>query len=409
VTPIEDLSDYHWLISEQAAPWIDRAAGAGDQTTLSLVAALRRDLSATRAHLVVEQAALRQRGLRKFAAADRMFFTARALEQATDEGLAAYKAARFASASAVADLCCGIGGDLLSLAARGPATGVDRDPIMAILANANCQAVTGEADGRAKNAGLAGATDVVAADVESFDLSEFSAWHIDPDRRPGGRRTTRVELHEPGPEFIDRALAAVPQGAIKLAPAATLPPHWEPMAEQEWISRDGECRQLVCWFGELAQHPGARRATIVDDRGQCLRTIHGQQQDPPLARALAEYIYEPDAAILAAGLSGVLAAEHRLAAIAPGVAYFTSDALVTDPALACFRIEEVLPLDIRKLRQTLRARNIGRLEIKKRVVDVTPEKLRRDLRLSGSESATLLIAPLAGRPTAMLAQRVSMR
>jgi hypothetical protein len=213
-------------------------------------------------------------------------------------------------------------------------------------------------------------------------------------------------LHEPGPQFIDRSLAAVADAAVKLAPAATLPDHWPAVAELEWLSRDGECRQLVCWFGSLARHAGKRRATIVDAAGRALRTIVGAEQDPPLARGLAKYLYEPDASVLAAGLTGALAAGHNLAALAPGIAYLTSDTRVMDRALACFAIEETLPLDLRRLRQLLRERKIGRLEIKKRGVDVTPEQLRRELKLEGDESATLLIAPIAGRPTAMLAQRV---
>ena len=177
-----------------------------------------------------------------------MFFTPLGLEQATDEFVAAYKASRFPPAQAVADLCCGLGGDLLALAARGAATGVDRDPVTALLAEANAPA----------------SAPILVADATAVDLRGCSAWHIDPDRRPTGRRTTRVELHEPGPEVIDRLRAARPEGAVKLAPAATLPEAWPQEAELEWIGRATECRQLVCWFGALAGEPGRRRATIVD-------------------------------------------------------------------------------------------------------------------------------------------------
>jgi hypothetical protein len=141
VTEIEDIDDYRWLITPEAALWIERAMAAGAKSTLQLVATLRHELSASRAHLVVEQAELRARGARKFAAAARMFFTTRSLEQATDEGLAAYKSSRFPQGAAVADLCCGVGGDLLALARRAPTTGVDRDPVLGLLAEANCRVV----------------------------------------------------------------------------------------------------------------------------------------------------------------------------------------------------------------------------------------------------------------------------
>ena len=68
-----------------------------------------------------------------------MYFTPCGLEQATDEKVARYKAARFAGQGLIFDLCSGIGGDLLSLAGAGTVRGFDRDPISATLANANAR------------------------------------------------------------------------------------------------------------------------------------------------------------------------------------------------------------------------------------------------------------------------------
>jgi len=386
----DDKDGYRWLTSADAAPWLDRAAAA-TQSTLSLTAELRRDLSPMRRHLVIEQVDLRRRAQSKFMHAGQMFFTSRGLEQATDEFVAAYKARRFPPREPVADLCCGIGGDLLALAARRPVTGVDRDPVIAILAAANSRAVSAQ---------------LVVADVTPIDIRGFAVWHIDPDRRALGRRTTRVELYEPAPQVIDALRTMCPNGAAKLAPAATVPEAWSCEAEQEWISRDGECRQLVCWFGALAHEPGRRRATIVDHRSPEVRSIVGQAGDElPVAAALGQYLYEPDAAVLAAGLTATLAEEHSLSAITPGIAYLTADRTVVDLALASFRVREVFPFDIRKLRGALRERNIGRLEIKKRGVACQPETLRHELKLAGDAAATLILLPIAGRSMAILAER----
>jgi hypothetical protein len=252
------------------------------------------------------------------------------------------------------------------------------------------------------------AFEILTANAAGFAVRGFAAWHIDPDRRVHGRRTTRVELHEPGPEVIDRLRAERAEGAAKLAPAATLPDAWPPEAELEWISRDGECRQLVCWFGGLAQHAGRRRATILDRHTNAPRSvIGGASDDVPIADSLGAYLYEPDAAVLAAGLTATLAEEHNLAAITPAIAYLTGDRPIVDAALACFQIDEVLPFDLRQLRGALRQRQIGRLEIKKRGVACEPERLRRELKLAGDAAATLIVLPIRGRPTAILAQRAS--
>ncbi|MGD9721652.1 MAG: hypothetical protein AB7O59_05810 [Pirellulales bacterium] len=395
------LDDYRWLTGEGAAELLQSLA-ANARPTHELVNLLRRTLSPARAHLIAQQIELRRRARTKFAAAERMFFTSLGLEQASDEIVAAYKARRMAGQGDVQDLCCGIGGDLLALAARGRAVGVERDPAVAVLAAANLRAVAPP-----ESAALSVApSDVVVCDAIDADVGACAAWHIDPDRRPTGRRTTRVELHEPGPAVIETLLARNGNAALKLAPAAVLPDGWSEQAEMEWISRGGECRQLVAWFGKLATHTGQRRATVLGSDGVAPRTILGIPcEEPPPASSVGRFVCEPDAAVLAAQLAGNLAAEHGLWRIAPGIAYWTGDAAVADPALACFEVEDVLPLDVKRVRALLRDRQIGRLEIKKRGVDCDPETLRKQFKLAGENAATLIVTRVRGRVTAILARR----
>ena len=243
-----------------------------------------------------------------------------------------------------------------------------------------------------------------------FPFAEFAAWHIDPDRRPTGRRTTRVELYDPDPAVIAQWLSRSPDAAVKLAPAAEIPRLWGPAVEAEWIGRDRQCRQLVAWFGRLARYPGQRSATVltrIGSMGVSARTVvAGDGPAVPLASGLGRYVLEPDPAVLAAGLADALAAEHGLAALLPGGGYLTGDRpVLDDPALGCFEVLESLPLDLKRLRQLLTARDIGPLEIKKRGVDVDPQFLRRRLGLRGSQPAVLVIAPLDASVTAMLCKR----
>jgi hypothetical protein len=399
--------DYRWLVSPEAEAPFAAAAACPTRSLAARLAQLRVGLSPARAHLIVEQMALRDRARGKFAAAARMFFTRRALEQATDEVVAAYKAGRFPPHGRVVDLCCGIGGDLIALARRGETLGVDRDPIMTILAEANCCATQ---DGQGGPDDSARPPVVQSRDAEDVDVGQCAAWHIDPDRRPAGRRTTRVDFHEPGPAAIQRLLARNPSAAVKLAPAAHMPDAWTERAELEWISRDGECRQLVAWFGELAPHAGQRRATLLRRSTLEAVSIVGMPvEPPPLSTSVSRYLFEPDAAALAAKLDGLLAARHGLQAIAPDVAYWTADRVVDEPALAAFEVREVLPLRIKRLKALLRERGIGRLEIKKRGLDVSPDELRGQLDLAGSEAATLLLTRIDGHATAILATRINAR
>lgn len=390
---VVELDDYRWLTSDAAEPWLARAA-AHEAKLASLVRLLRRELSAPRAHLVIEQIELRRRAREKFTRPADMLFTRRALEQASGERPAEYKAARFTANDKVLDLCCGIGGDLLALAARGSAVGVDRDPVLALLAAHNCRVL-----------GL-DEVPVLSSDVTEACIDKCSAWHIDPDRRAGGRRVTRVESYEPGMEVIERLLHSSGSAAVKLAPAAVAPERWTSEAELEWIGDQGECKQQVAWFGRLARHAGQRAATILT-AGASPRSVVGQEcGELPTSSDIGRFVFEPQAAVLAARLAHVLAAEHKLATVADRGGYLTGDEPVIDAALSAFEVDDVLPLDMKKLKSWLRERSIGRLEIKLRGVKDDPQNIRRRLQLSGERAATLLVTRFSGQVRAILARRV---
>jgi len=390
------MADRIWLTSDEAAAALESAAGLSGELAVRL-GRLRKTLPAERAGLVIEQLDLRHRAREKFSRAAEMFFTPKGLEQATDERIAAHKAKRFVGCGSVADLCCGIGGDLAALAAVSEATGIDRDAVCVHYAAANALPV-------ARDPGKCGA---VVQDVTAIDLAAYDAWHIDPDRRPEGRRTTRVELHEPSDEAIEAMLARNPHAAIKLAPAAALPDSWCERAELEWISRGRQCRQLVAWFGGLARFPGQRRATVLGAGEAIGSMVGGAEGDVPVAGRIGRYVFEPDAAVLAADLSLSVASALHLEALSLGIAYWTADAPVDgEQLLSTFEVLEVLPFDLKKLRAALAARDVGTLEIKVRGVDENPMALRAKLKLRGGGSATLLVTRIERGVTAIIARRV---
>ena len=101
-----------------------------------------------------------------------MFFTRPGLEQASAEVVARHRQARFAGAGVLADLCCGIGGDLVALAGQHQVRAVDRDPLHLRMAVLNAGVY-----------GVAGAVRAVRADVRAADLDGVEAVFIDPARR----------------------------------------------------------------------------------------------------------------------------------------------------------------------------------------------------------------------------------
>jgi hypothetical protein len=127
--------------------------------------------------------------------------------------------------------------------------------------------------------------------------------------------------------------------------------------------------------------------------------------DEPV-RELGSFIHEPEGSVIRARLVGDVARSLDAGPTASRIAYLTGDAEKRSPFATTFRIRETLPADPKPLAKALRARGIGTLEIKKRGVDIDPAELRKKLKLSGSEKATLFVTRIGGRRTAILADRL---
>jgi SAM-dependent methyltransferase len=373
------------LLVHAAQAWADHA---GDPVR---VAALVRRLEpdAEKAAAATTQAQLRAKGVAKFGdAAHRMFFTPDALEQATRTRVADHRAARLAAAvpgGSVVDLGCGIGGDLIAFARAGlVAAGVDLDPVRVAMARANLDAL-----------GLPGA--VQAGDATTVDPSGFDAAFADPARRGGRGRVFDVAgWTPPWPWVLDllqrRALVKVAPGiGHDLVP---------PGAEAEWVSDGGEVKEAVIWSPALSTTD--RRATVIGERG--LATLTDEDDPGAGVRQVGAFLYEPDGAVVRAGLVTAVAAGVDGGLVDEHIAYVTSDASFRTPFARGYRVLEQLPYREKQLRAALQERGIGRLTIKKRGVQVVPEELRKRLALRGDDEATLVLTRVAGQGTALLVE-----
>ena len=271
------IEDYRWLTSDAATPWLARAHG-NDRPTHQIASSLRKDLSAERTHLVLEQAELRRRAATKFPHADRMFFTRKGLEQSTDLWVASHKARRFSVDVPTFDLCCGIGGDMLALANRGPVLAIDSDAVTALLAEANSQAL-----------GFGSIAKVLTQDATQAQLAPADLWHIDPDRRPQGRRVSRLEASLPSREWFFTFQQRFSSGALKLSPSDTLDAEQLDTVEWEFISRDGEVRQQVVYFGSLVERPGQRTCSVLARTGELVGQFTAEQSFDELPRRLKSW------------------------------------------------------------------------------------------------------------------------
>jgi SAM-dependent methyltransferase len=351
-------------------------------------------LPARVASAAVEQATLRRRGRAKFGdVADHMWLTANGLEQATSAVAARHRAIRFGALDTalgrpadVADLCCGIGADLRAIAAAGcNVTGFDHDPVTVLAARMNVDAR------------------VECVDVESVDVSEYDAAFIDPARRSSGRRTFDVNSYSPPWSFVMDLLKAMPSAAAKVAPG--IPHDLVPAGiEIEWVSVGGGLKEAVLWGGLFTDGSTRRRATLLPSGA----TMHARADadEPAPTGPMRRYLYEPDDAIVRAHLIGDLARSIDGVLLDATTAYLTSDRLVETPFAKAFEVRDVMPFSLKRLRAALRERDIGGVTIMKRGSAVDVEALRRDLRLSGTTQAVVVLALIGGKHHAVIADSV---
>jgi hypothetical protein len=119
------------------------------------------------------------------------------------------------------------------------------------------------------------------------------------------------------------------------------------------------------------------------------------------------FIGDTDPAVRAAGAQLILATQRDCEILGTEQGYFTTGANPSscDPLIQWFAVEEVLPMDRKKIKHYLRSTNVGVLEIKVRDAPIVPEVLRKELKLSGKESRTLLVTRIGKKLIAVVARR----
>lgn len=337
---------------------------------------LRKNHEPELAKAALETALLRIRARDKFADADRMFFTREALEQATSEVVARYRATRFGEFGRIADLCCGIGGDALALAAvGGMVEAVDSDPLRIAMAKANASAL-----------GVGDRVRCCVGDAITFLLPDTQAAFADPNRRADGRRYLDPEDYTPPLSAIRGRFPTNFPLAVKIAPGVAWSDLLATDAEVEFVSLGAELKECVLWFGPL--RTTGRRATILP-AGATLCAKVPQEPSPPVS--VKEVLYDPDAAVTRAGLVHDLAEQLDADPIDAQVQLLTANQHRPTPFATPFVVEHVAPFHVRLLRDYLRERHIGRVTVIKRGSPADADDLLRKLKLTGSEHRTVFL------------------
>jgi hypothetical protein len=277
------------------------------------------------------------------------------------------------------------------LAAISPTLGIDRDLLRLSMARANLVAL-----GLDHQVQLVEA-DLVKAGLNSplpFAASSDLAWFFDPARRAGGKRVFSIRDYQPPLDLLPAWLRRVPAGGVKVSPGVRLDELRNLDAEVEFISLRGELKEATLWFGPF--NSARRRATVLPGP----HTLTGDSGQGPESRLSEprEVLYEPDPAILRAGLVTDLAERLDAYQLDVDIAYLTADTEMPTPFARSWVIESWLSFGLKRLRALLRERNVGKVVVKKRGSPLQPEALIQDLRLQGEAERVIVLTHLRGRP-----------
>ena len=341
----------------------------------------------------------RRRGEAKFGSfAERMLLDRVGVEQASALPVARVKATRMrrlvGGAGDGFDLCCGVGGDAVALAEAGfDLTLVDADAGRLFMAEHNVRCCA-QRTPRTR-----------CAEVRSLELPSDAAVHLDPDRRPAGKRRFDPADCEPGLDFIERLAARGAPSAIKLAPgvdSARLP-----RGETQWISHAGRLRQAVLWTGPVEAGHRATRVAACDptERRVEAEELAGWPGAPPPSVDVSRHVYEADPAVERAELLYLLCEAHALAEAYPGLGLLTGEGRVASPWLTGFELLARMPWREKRVKAEAARLDAGVVEVKTRDKAVDTDRAQKALRGRGERRLTVFVLRLGRRVEAWITRR----
>ncbi len=378
-----DLQTLKFLLSDAGQNLIAelKTLMSNDTSELRSQEILRSKYPSWSVSAAVELLLLRHRARDKFSRADRMFFTRVGLEQSSSEVVSRYRAQRYKLFENIADLCTGIGGDLISLAEGRSCTAVDIDPVHLMMAEVNA------------NVYEARPPDTVLADVRELAFEDFEAVFIDPSRRAQDKRILDPRFGEPPLDWCLSISSRIKNIGIKTSPGldkAIIPDGWE----VEFISLRGDLKEAVLWSPSMST--AKRRATLLPGE----HTLAASSVAPAVVDHPGRYILDPDPAVTRAGLVSNLAREIDAWMLDERIAFLSADSYISTPFARTWEVVYSGRWSLKQLRSVLIDLDAGSIDIRKRRSPLDTDQLRKKLgaALKGNKRYMIFLTEIRDKP-----------
>lgn len=323
---------------------------------------------------------LRRKSVEKFPRGMQMQFTRAGLEMATHSRIAAYHASLFPVGAEVLDATCGIGSDLVALAARGPVIGVDLEREHLDCARFNLAVF-----------GFAGK--VARGDALEVLAKGWDYVYCDPGRRDDSQRVINPEDYLPPVWDVVDSIQGCKKAVMKLSPMLRDEFLQSLGGDIEFVSYGRECREALMIF------PGGGRVLAVHiESGE-------RAAASPLPRTEEEpsgYLFEADPALIRAHALGIFG----MAGVGDSNGYLTGDKWVESPWLRGYEVLWCGPWRIRMVKEALLEGNWRVDAVKKRGVQIEPTTVIRQVELGGGRPVQLVLYPVGQKVCAALVRRI---
>jgi SAM-dependent methyltransferase len=346
-----DSQTLEWLLSEEgrAALNLTSHLQPNEASRLATLQTLQKQFNTDHSRALLEMMLLRKRAITKFSKANEMFFDREALEMASSEQVANYRASQLLQFATVMDLGCGIGGDTIALSRAGlNVRSIDKERSRCRMTQVNLHVNNQVAE-------------VICADFMTTEFGRSDVVFVDPSRRSGNHRSLDPEQYFPPLNAIIAKYSKTPVLLVKVAPGIHRRDLAALGASYEFIYSQGELKECVLWFDRENQHKFARAVIFPGRHIYDALPVPEESEARPIQR----YLYEPNPAIIRADLVENLARDLSLSRISAGMALLSSDVRVESAFLSSYRVDAVLPLDERRINEYLHTRQVVRVTITK--------------------------------------------
>ena len=333
-------------------------------------------------NLIADQIKCRKKGMKKFStfSKNNLLYESTAFEQSSSEATAIYKST-IMKGNKFIDLTGGLGIDTITLSNNFKLSIYsEMNPNLVTLFNYNSALF--------KNNNIQVNLGDSIDFLKNWKGDKFDWIYLDPARREAGRRSVDLEFCTPNVyENLELLKEKSKNICVKVSPAFDFTEAERKLpglTDYIVISVNNECKEVLLLLRNEAEEI-KKHAIMLDEFGEII-SQYSFSSHSVIQRNVTEkqnkYFYEPDSAIIKAGLTNFIAEKYHLSGLNTSADFLLSDTLIPEFPGRVFEIKEVHDYKPTLLKKQFSEKGIKKANVTKRDFPKSVEKIRKELKLA---------------------------